>query len=556
MANPFDQFDSPATNSAANPFDQFDAPKAKPESSGIAQGAGNLIAGLVRGAGSIGSTILAPYDMAKDAIAGKGLSLESNRQRRADIDAGLQTMGAEPDSMLYQGGKLAGEIAGTAGAPGIIAKGAQAVGAAPKIVNAIASSGFKTGAPAATTAAEAIQNAAIRTGGAAVAGGAAAGAVNPEDATSGAMIGAALPGAVKVSGEIGKGIKGAITNALGATTGTSAETVKAAFDAGKAGSREFLDHMRGNAEFDDVIASAKEGLGRMRQARADQYRSGMIDISNDKTVLDFKPIDDAMNRVLTIGNYKGVPINKNASGTVNDIAETIQQWKMLPKSEYHTPEGLDALKQSIGDIRDSTQFGTPARKAADAIYNAIKKEISAQAPTYDRVMKDYAQASSTLDEVTRALSLGDKVSKDTAIRKLQSLMRNNAQTNYGNRLSLASELEQQGGVSLRPALAGQSMNTWTPRGMTGAIEKGAIGVGSVLNPAVLAAAPAASPRMVGESAYALGRGTGAAGNAVNAIGQSSRNALGNNSIDTLKRILDGSLRVSPVIGLASQSVQQ
>ena len=97
----------------------------------IKQGAGNLAAGAVRGAGSIGATILAPYDMAKDAINGKGLSLESNRARRTAMDGALQEMGAQPDSLLYKVGKLAGEIAGTAGAGGVLAKGAQAVGAAP-----------------------------------------------------------------------------------------------------------------------------------------------------------------------------------------------------------------------------------------------------------------------------------------------------------------------------------------------------------------------------------------------------------------------------------------
>ena len=39
----------------------------------IGQGAGNLLAGGVRGAGSIGATILAPYDMAKDALAAADL---------------------------------------------------------------------------------------------------------------------------------------------------------------------------------------------------------------------------------------------------------------------------------------------------------------------------------------------------------------------------------------------------------------------------------------------------------------------------------------------------
>ena len=57
---------------------------------GVLQGAGNLGAGLVRGAGSIGATLVAPWDMMSDAIAGKGLSLESNRQRRADMDSALE----------------------------------------------------------------------------------------------------------------------------------------------------------------------------------------------------------------------------------------------------------------------------------------------------------------------------------------------------------------------------------------------------------------------------------------------------------------------------------
>jgi hypothetical protein len=127
-------------------------------------------------------------------------------------------------------------------------------------------------------------------------------------------------------------------------------------------------------------------------------------------------------------------------------------------------------------------------------------------------MRDYSKASDLLDEITRTLSLGDKKAKDTAIRKLQSLMRNNAQTNYGNRLTMAQELEQKGGVSLMPALAGQTMNTWTPRGMTGAITKAAFpfagGGLAMTNPYMLPllalGAPFTSPRTMGEALYGLG----------------------------------------------------
>nr|MCW1958313.1 hypothetical protein [Mycobacterium sp.] len=90
---------------------------------GVLQQVGNAAAGLVRGAGSIGATLLAPIDIASDALAGRGLTLQSNRERRASMDAALETMGAQPDSLAYQGGKLVSEIAGTAGVGGVAAKG-------------------------------------------------------------------------------------------------------------------------------------------------------------------------------------------------------------------------------------------------------------------------------------------------------------------------------------------------------------------------------------------------------------------------------------------------
>ena len=171
---------------------------------GIKQGAGNLLAGAVRGAGSIGATLLAPIDIAKDAIAGKGMSLESNRQRRADMDSALSTMGAETDSMLYKGGKLAGEIAGTAGAGGAIANTVGRVApsvaaAAPNVMNAIRTAGMSGG------------NALSRAAGGAITGGVSAGLVDPNQAGTGFLIGGAAPGVIQVAGKAGK----AVANALG-----------------------------------------------------------------------------------------------------------------------------------------------------------------------------------------------------------------------------------------------------------------------------------------------------------------------------------------------------
>jgi len=170
----------------------------------------NAMAGLVRGAGSIGSTLIAPYDIAKDAINGKGLSLESNRERRRGIDEGLQTLvGADPNSLAYQGGKLTGEIAGTAGAGPALGVGAKAAGASPAVVNSLSTGGMTLGGPKASTALQGAKNLLLRSAGGAVTGGAAAGLVNPEDAAMGAAIGGAMPVATKAIGAAG--------NALGRT---------------------------------------------------------------------------------------------------------------------------------------------------------------------------------------------------------------------------------------------------------------------------------------------------------------------------------------------------
>lgn len=186
------------TVTAAYKIARSQSEEKKPQG-GLMQDVGNLAAGALRGAGSIGATLLAPVDVASDVLAGKGLSLESNRQRRAAMDAALQSMGADPEAGMYALGKTAAEIAGTAGIGGPISQGVQAAGKAIPVLSntarrlapAIESAGFNVG-PAATTMTGKLGNAALRLAGGATVGGAATGMVNPEDAAMGAGVGAAF----------------------------------------------------------------------------------------------------------------------------------------------------------------------------------------------------------------------------------------------------------------------------------------------------------------------------------------------------------------------------
>jgi hypothetical protein len=136
-------------------------------------------------------------------------------------------------------------------------------------------------------------------------------------------------------------------------------------------------------------------------------------------------------------------------------------------------------------------------------------------------MKNYSEGSDLINEIKRSLSLGEKSSADTGLRKLQSLMRNNANANYGYRLDMAKQLQEEGGKQILPALAGQSLSSMTPRSLAaqggGLLNLGNLARGIVLSDptayASAAALPFQSPALVGAGAYGLGK-LGSLGNRI------------------------------------------
>jgi len=311
-----------------------------------------------------------------------------------------------------------------------------------------------------------------------------------------------------------KGAGKVAAGTLGLTTGTSGKSVGTAARAGLEGgdaARAFRENLRGGAAADDVVADAHRAVGDMHQAKIAAYQADMAKLAKDPAMLDFGPIDDAVRDVGKIGQFKGKVLNPPAEGVWKEIADAVDDWRMSDPAEFHTPIGLDALKQKIGNIRDGTQYGTPARRMADQVYHAVKDQIVKQAPEYGKTMKDYEAASGHIRELEKALSLGKGAATDTALRKLQKTMRNNASTNYDNLRGSIKMLEDAGAANLTEKLAGQMLSSGTPRGLARA--------GGYMTPGALAAAGgaytgnpliaalggasllASSPRLVGEGAY-------------------------------------------------------
>jgi len=318
-----------------------------------------------------------------------------------------------------------------------------------------------------------------------------------------------IPSAVSKTGST---LASLLKKEVGMATGAGEEALSQAYKAGKTGNQTFLANMRGTAPMEDVLNQAKGALSNMKQDISKEYKLGMMDVGTDKSVLSFKGIDKAISDAKDIASYKGQNINPQAGNALQEIRATVDEWKNLPSNEFHTPEGMDALKQKVGAILETIPYESgKARTIAQNIYHSIKSEIADQAPKYNDVMKGYSEGQDLIKEISKSLSLGDKATAATGLNKLQSLMRNNVNTNYGYRQELANKLMQQGGGGdIMPALAGQALNAKTPRGLVGqGLDVSAL-LGTALTggahiPATLATMATTSPRLMGEAAYKAGQ---------------------------------------------------
>lgn len=181
------------------------------ESGGVVGALKNVGMGALKGASDIGTTILRPLDAT-------GLTGRTHEERKASIRDFFKE-NADPASLAFKGGELGADIAGTAGAGGVLAKGVRAAGEAipliaeyaPKLAAAIESGGFSLGSKPAATVAGKVADLATRIAGGAAVGGASAGLIEPENTKAGAIIGGALPVAVRAAGAAGSAVRNAVT---------------------------------------------------------------------------------------------------------------------------------------------------------------------------------------------------------------------------------------------------------------------------------------------------------------------------------------------------------
>jgi hypothetical protein len=344
------------------------APKETTLAQDIKQGAGNLLAGAVRGAGSIGATLIRPFETGAE-----------NEARRKAMDEGLRSLGAEPESWMYQGGKLGGEIAGTAGAGGAIARVLGAIpGVAAKagpLLQSIGSSGMTAGGAGMGT----------RIAGGAVSGGVQAAMVNPDDAKTGAMTGAAMPVLGKVAGTVG----GAIGNQF-KPSAANADLAKRAMDMGMplgvadVTGGKFTKAMRsvlndapltggiGAAQQDAKQAWFNRAVGNVFDAADDKLTPEVMDAAKKKMGGEFDRIWSQNN--LLVDNAFLTSLQKSrTNAAMLPKGERARITSMLDDLESQVTQAADGSMVIPGDV--ANRYQSTIRKMADSSQSFLKDEL-------------------------------------------------------------------------------------------------------------------------------------------------------------------------------------
>ena len=312
--------------------------------------------------------------------------------------------------------------------------------------------------------------------------------------------------ATKTASVTGKAVTQAVPDILGMTTGAGSESVRQAYQAGREGGvrqERFTDSMRGTEDATAVVDDAMKRMREMRSTMKSEFGGAKSALELEKVPVDMGAVFGDFKSLVKDFTYEGVSeLSPRGQAKLRSIGNIIARWQKSPG--LHTAKGLDILKRRIdAEYPDGINPGDSAMIVAKS-RDMVMDQIRTQVPEYVDVMKPYEEAIKLEREMQKALSLNNTASADTALRKLQSVVRNNVNANFGARLNLVEQLDSAGDYYLLPRIAGQALNPTVPRGIQAAVGAGNIGYGVSTNPASLATLPMMSPRAVGETAMKAG----------------------------------------------------
>jgi hypothetical protein len=463
---------------------------------GVAKGAASTLAG----AASVGEKILqAPLRAVGMRVPEKSAVQEMGLQEKLAPTTTGQKLGF--------GVEQAGEFLIPGGVSTKIGKATEAIAKGGKFVKGLTKLGARSAAEAGVVGGQSL----IQSGG------------DTGEALTGAIIGGSIPVAGKVIKGLGKGIKTIGTASLGKTTGagrvaiqeayTNPNVIKFAREAGAEGAEglqtKALDEAkkasktlreRASLEYSGQLEKIKVGKQNLDEAALSLRNQADSLVSKDG--FDIRPVQkvDALGNKINDWDFSKSTITEK-SEVAKKVLNDVYSW-----TDW-SPKGLDILKKRLFDFAKDAR-GSKAEVLVNDLAHNLDKSLKKLIPDYEKMTAKWRKWKDLEDELNNTLSLSDKKSKDTAIRKLMSSMKENNET----RKELVDLLTKTSGEDITGMLAGSQLAPIMPRGLAG----GGVGIGtaglsafSVANPTtwplVIAYLGSSSPRLVAEFVSLIGK---------------------------------------------------
>ncbi len=382
----------------------------------------NLAAGLVRGAGSIGATLMRPFETA-----------EENAERRRQMTRGLSSLGADTDSLAFGAGKIGGEIAGTLPIGGLLGRGLMAAApAAAPVATALTTGGMRAGAATRTG------DIAARAVGGATVGGLSTLATGDNvaiGAGAGAAVGIAAPAAMRqlakgsgwlfdaLSGQLGMVKAGQISRLV---AGGDLAAIKAANVAARQGETGG----QAAAGVDNATWQALDNLARAENTGSWWTRRAIAQTAEDSDTLSRlaggsnvteslavqKSSKDALNQLTTpmreaelaaanIGNQRIPALQRTqerfaaaAAAKVEDVRRfTEATGRAEDWARTWTPSSMGGDVTALNRPRTPGRYGLPGELAASAEQRAASAAESSR--LFGEVARDAQQQLQTLERL-------------------------------------------------------------------------------------------------------------------------------------------------------------
>lgn len=311
-----------------------------------------------------------------------------------------------------------------------------------------------------------------------------------------------------------KPIVGSAKGLVGLTTGKGHAVIE---DAVK-NTSDFRSAMRGGTTGEEVVNTSKSGVHQIANERSQLYRQRLeaieqmpnppsLDIVRSTRELgdamkdfDVKPIVDRTGNITGLDfSRSAIKGNAKAQADFNNLIDLFKN-AYNDKQFYSTPAGMDTLKKQIGNLYSETSQG---RAAVKRVYDKTRQQLVDRVPGYLEMVGDYEKTTKLITEMESALGLKNKTSVDTALRKLNTAMKEDQDF----RRSLISTIEKETGKDISSIVSGLQMQSWT----SGALRSAGATVGGMMsiiygNPWGVLLAGMASPRLVGETITLLSQG--------------------------------------------------